>query len=164
MEKETFYKVFPKSKAPLDHLKLMIKVETEGVSNRVMDLVKLWDQKLVTLRREMNLNAIHKKMRTFADLEAVTTDFDAQSKRINKVEKEIGGLDRVLEAVNLLSETLQVKIQQMEESSKEVLIGKRNVNCLSCAGEPKDTTGVGSDGRLYRGLSNERDELSKSPD
>ena len=34
-----------------------------------------------------------------------------------------------------------------------MIIGKRNVNCLSCAKEPNRHHGSGNDGRIYRGLN-----------
>jgi len=39
------------------------------------------------------------------------------------------------------------------DRQKEVTIGKRNVNCLSCAKEPKSDNNIGKDGRIYRGVN-----------
>jgi len=41
---------------------------------------------------------------------------------------------------------------ELQEANKDVLIGKRNVNCLSC-GKGEHSVGAvqGRDGRVYRG-------------
>ena len=52
---EIFAKVFPMNKQPNEHLKSLIKVETESFNERVLNMVKLWDQKIANLRSELNI-------------------------------------------------------------------------------------------------------------
>ena len=62
--------------------------------------------------------------------------------------------------VGQLSEGTQNQINQIYDRQKEVLVGKRNVNCLSCAKEPGQKHGSGSDGRLYHGMQNKNKDGS----
>ena len=43
LDLETFAKVFPKDRQPQEHLKFLIKYETENFNDRIMNMVKLWD-------------------------------------------------------------------------------------------------------------------------
>ena len=44
------------------------------------------------------------------------------------------------------------RLDEIYDRQKEVIIGKRNTNCLSCAKEPPQKHGYGNDGRIYRGM------------
>ena len=38
-----FYKVFPSNRAPQDHLRTMVRTETEAFNQEIRNMVKLWD-------------------------------------------------------------------------------------------------------------------------
>ena len=71
LDLETFAKVFPKDKQPQEHLKFLIKYETETFNDRIMNMVKLWDQKISNLRSELNIQSIYRKLTTFPRKEEV---------------------------------------------------------------------------------------------
>lgn len=50
-----FYKVFPKEVPPQDTFKMMVRIHSEALTKRVIEMVKLWDQKIVNLRSELNI-------------------------------------------------------------------------------------------------------------
>jgi hypothetical protein len=62
MDISEFYKIFPKDQPVIEFIKDMIKVENNSIHKSIMDMVKLWDTKLVKLRSEMNIHAIVKKI------------------------------------------------------------------------------------------------------
>ena len=64
-------KVFPKSKEPSEHLKVLIKTETTNFNDRIMNMVKLWDQKISNLRNELNIKSIYRKLKTYTSKEEV---------------------------------------------------------------------------------------------
>ena len=49
------------------------------------------------------------------------------------------------------NEDILLKLHQVFDRQKEVVIGKRNINCLSCKEEPEKDTVPGFDGRVYKG-------------
>ena len=51
-----------------------------------------------------------------------------------------------------MNQGTQDQIDNIYTRQKEVLIGKRNVNCMSCSNEPNKGHGAGVDGRVYHGL------------
>ena len=38
-----FYKVFPTNRTPQDHLKTMVRAETDAFNQEIRNMVKLWD-------------------------------------------------------------------------------------------------------------------------
>ena len=71
LDNENFERVFPKNKQPQETLKTMIKNETESFNERVMNMIKLWDQKISNLRSELNIQSIYRKLGTFPRKEEV---------------------------------------------------------------------------------------------
>lgn len=57
-----------------------------------------------------------------------------------------------------MNDNVQGQIDAIYDRQKEVNIGLRNVNCLSCAIEPPKNHNHGNDGRLYKGLQTKRVE------
>lgn len=55
LDSEKFLRVFPADVPATDTLKNMIRVNSEQLSKRVFEMVKLWDQKIVNLRGELNI-------------------------------------------------------------------------------------------------------------
>ena len=62
-------------------------------------------------------------------------------------------------------------VLELQEANKDVLVGKRNLNCLSCGikdGQPQNipstqnSTFYGKDGRIYRGVSGNNPTLDMS--
>ena len=43
LESAAFYKVFPTNRTPQDHLRTMIRTETQAFSEEIRNMVKLWD-------------------------------------------------------------------------------------------------------------------------
>ena len=66
---ETFRKVFPEGKSPADHLRNMIKNETESFTVEIRNLVKFWDQKITNLRSELNLHGLYLRISKLAKTE-----------------------------------------------------------------------------------------------
>ena len=71
LDSDNFEKVFPKTKQPQETLKNMIRLETESFNERVMNMIKLWDQKISNLRSELNIQSIYRKLGTFPRKEEV---------------------------------------------------------------------------------------------
>ena len=46
---------------------------------------------------------------------------------------------------------MHTNLVELQEANKDVLLGKRKLNCLSCGTEKnKDSITVGQDGKVYR--------------
>ena len=64
----------------------------------------------------------------------------------------------LIEKFDRLNDGTKGKLDYIYERQKEVNIGKRNINCLSCSKEPSDQQMRGHDGRLYKGPSRQNEE------
>ena len=54
-----FYRAFPHGQAPIDFMKGLIKEQTDEITQRVFEMVKHWDIKLVTLRKDLNIQGVY---------------------------------------------------------------------------------------------------------
>ena len=85
LDTEVFLRVFPLSKSPQETIAALIKKETESFNERVLNMVKLWDQKIATLRSELNIKAIYKKLTKFIEAE----DFKKGVEDLRKADQQI---------------------------------------------------------------------------
>jgi len=92
LDRQRFERVFPSHRAPADHLKQMIKVETQQFNQEIRNMVKLWDQKISGLRSELNIHGIYRKMGKFAGKEELAADLRQVDKKHEKLEGEIARL------------------------------------------------------------------------
>ena len=63
----------------------MIKKETDSFNERVMNMIKLWDQKIANLRSELNIESIYRKLKTFPkkeDVQKMTDELKEQDEKI----------------------------------------------------------------------------------
>ena len=84
LDNETFAKAFPANKQPQEHLKNLIRGETESFNERVLNMIKLWDQKISNLRSELNIQSIYRKLGTFPRKEEV----DEKIQELHEVNKQ----------------------------------------------------------------------------
>ena len=62
----------------------MIRGETESFNERVLNMIKLWDQKISNLRSELNIQSIYRKLGTFPRKEEV----DEKIQELHEVNKQ----------------------------------------------------------------------------
>ena len=73
---EIFAKVFPMNKQPSEHLKSLRKQEAANFNDRIVNMIKLWDQKIANLRNELNIQGIYRKLEKFPKKEEVQEKID----------------------------------------------------------------------------------------
>lgn len=149
---ETFTRIFPSNKQPQEHLKNLIRSETESFNDRVLNMIKLWDQKISNLRSELNIQSIYRKLGTFPRKDEVDEKIQELHDINRQTDQNILQLKIMIGKVGQLTEGTQNQINSIYDRQKEVIIGKRNVNCLSCAKEPNNKHGSGRDGRIYQNM------------
>ena len=72
-----------------------------------------------------------------ADKEEVEEDLQKLDEKNIKVEEKINKLKEKLLGVGGANQDIEDRINELYDRQKEVMIGKRNVNCLSCSKEPR---------------------------
>ena len=71
-----FQRAFPPDQAPLDFLKGLIKTQTDTVTENIFNVVQGWDNKLVTLRRDIDVKGLYKRVANLAEKYLVDDQFD----------------------------------------------------------------------------------------
>ena len=74
----------------------------------------------------------------------------------DQLHQEMASLNDKFNRIGNTNKEIEDKIDYIYERQREVAIGKRNINCLSCSEEPDNVTLHGADGKVYRGSSAER--------
>lgn len=72
------HRIFPPSLEPKDVVKNFIKTDIDLMQKHILDMVKLWDAKLVKLRNEVNMHTIIKKIGDKAEAQDVRAEFEIQ--------------------------------------------------------------------------------------
>ena len=62
LDRNVYYEVFPRGKSPQEMISKMVKLSTEDFNERVLNMIKLWDQKISNLRSELNIKGLYRKM------------------------------------------------------------------------------------------------------
>ena len=86
-----------------------------------------------------------------ADKEEIEEDLHKLDEKNSKIEVKLEKLKEKLLGVGGSNQEIEDRINELYDRQKEVIIGKRNVNCLSCSKEPKYGHVQGSDGKIYKG-------------
>lgn len=133
---ETFRKVFPNVNSPAEHLRDMIKTETMSFTHEIRNLVKLWDSKITNLRSELNLHGLYRRISKLAKTEQMIEEFKLRDEKSGELKDQIEKLRGKLSNIGLSNQEIEEKISLIYDRQKEVNIGKRNINCLSCSVEP----------------------------
>lgn len=132
-----------------------MKSEIQESEDKLKNVMKSFDNRLVSFRKECDFDSLRSLIRSKAEATQVTSDLENH-------EFKIGTLDRNLVAIANDFQTFQKAINKMhlslvelQECNKEVLLGKKKLNCLSCGqGKEKELNQVinklGQDGRVYR--------------
>ena len=101
----------------------------------------------------LNIHGLYRKMGKMANKEELAEDMLQMDRKRGKVEDELAQLQDQLVDVDQANRKIEAKIDVIYDRQREVTIGKRNINCLSCAAEPEKTALQGRDGQVYRGVS-----------
>jgi uncharacterized coiled-coil DUF342 family protein len=66
----------------------------------------------------------------------VKNSFDAHKDRIDQIEQTFVDIINEVESINVQYISVMNQMAEIQQRQQEVLIGKRNINCLSCAADP----------------------------
>ena len=121
------------------------------------------DQRMNKIRHEFDMATLNKFISSKADEMSMAASFQVQDVRIATIDKNLVAIASDFETFQLAINRMHGVMIELQEASKEVMLGKRNLNCLSCGTKEGQTvTGAkappsyqqiwGKDGRVYRGI------------
>ena len=70
----------------------MIKGETDSFNESVLNMIKLWDQKICNLRSELNIESVYRKLRTLCKKEDLDKMIDELKQADTNLDSSIKGL------------------------------------------------------------------------
>ena len=111
LDAEIFHRLFPRETPPSDTLKQLVRVHAEALNKRVIEMVKLWDQKIVNLRGELNIQGIKKRLDRMALKEDLSFQMNDVAQQNEKVAKDIKALKQTLDARQNELESIYAKIE-----------------------------------------------------
>lgn len=91
----------------------MIRGETESFNERVLNMIKLWDQKISNLRSELNIQSIYRKLGTFPRKEEVDEKIQELHEVNKQTDNNILQLKMMIGKVGQLTEGTQNQINSI---------------------------------------------------
>ncbi len=98
-------------------------------------MVQLWDSKLAKMGRELNIGSVLRRISEKADVSSMNRGFEDANSRVDQVEQTFLKIIDEMEQINQQTQINAQHINEIASYQREVSIGKRNVNCLSCSPE-----------------------------
>ena len=113
------------------------------------------DQKVVSLRQDFDMSLLKKSIEKKANRADLSTMFEDHDYKLLTLDNNFLLLAQDLETFQKHLNKMQKSVQELQVVNKDVLLGKKTLNCLSCnKGEDKRGPVAhvqGQDGRLYWG-------------
>ena len=120
---------------PQQYFKTLISVQVSVLEKQIKDMVQLWDSKLAKMGRELNIGSVLKRINEKADVSTVNRGIEEANSRVDQVEQTFLKIIDEMEEINRSNQINTQHINEIASYQREVSIGKRNVNCLSCSPE-----------------------------
>ncbi|CAI2386723.1 unnamed protein product [Moneuplotes crassus] len=174
VSKEELLALLP-SEESKDVLKEEFKNEIAYFHKTIDELARAWDLKLVKLRKEIDMFSIKKEIGRRALTEDMKHDFHVIESKCAKMEHLVSNFSFEVDGFKDFVHKVTKSINELQEMNKDVLVGNKNINCLSCGREGKkftpsiptlpDRDGRGIyKGRASRGFSSKLEKSITDPD
>lgn len=109
------------------------------------------DAKFIRLRAEIDIHSIQRQLERKANEDSVRNDFSNHEFKIATLDRNIIRMASDFETFQLAINKLHSSIMELQEANRDVLLGKRTNNCLSCGkGGESGNQVMGRDGRMYK--------------
>lgn len=118
---------------------------------------------VISTRKQFNMQALMTKVDQKANDRDVTTIFEVQDVKINTLDNNCLLLAKDFQTFQKLINKIHQSVVELQEVNKDVLLGNKPANCLSCnrgaEGYASQHLVKGKDGQFYVGLSNQNKKL-----
>ena len=130
----------------------MCEEQADVIWLKLEEKLVVWDQRLLNIRQEFDRNEINRLIDTKANGEQVSNDFNNHEFKIAMLDKNIIAIASDFETFQNAINRMNSVVLELQDINKDVLVGKRNLNCLSCGNKDPGQHAVvhGKDGRVNR--------------
>lgn len=128
--------------------------KVNAVKEQFEELRMQVDHKIVSIRQEFDMSLLRKWVEKKADRTELSTMFDNHDYKLLTLDSNFLLLSQDFETFHKNMIKMQKHVQELRDVNKDVLLGGKAVNCLSC-NKAEDTRKdiKGKDGRLYWGTT-----------
>lgn len=130
--REDLEQLIPNEEILQEKMKYIVRDETDKLSDKVTDQFKVFDQKLVRLRSEIDVHSMQRQIDLKANEDSVKSDFSNHEFKISTLDRNIIRIAADFESFQHAFNKLHSAILELQEANRDVLLGKRTTNCLSC--------------------------------
>ena len=136
----------------------MIEESQEDTWTKLEEKLIIYDQRMISIRNEFDIVALNRFIAQKANKESVQSNFQNHEFKISTLDKNIVAIAQDFETFQTAINKMHSVVIELQEVNKDVIVGKRNLNCLSCGIKDGQSAGGaasninGKDGRIYRGL------------
>ena len=114
-------------------MKMIVKQENEDATAKVDVKMQNIDKRLVNMRNEFDMNKLQKMIKTKAETKEVSSlENDLRhllAETDNKQNLITTDFSLAVKAINKMNS----RLMELSDINRDVLIGKRNANCISCS-------------------------------
>jgi len=143
---------------PQEHADKLEHIQREKFAEMIAKITEFRmsiDSKMVSLRKEFDINFLKKSIEKKINTKEVHETMQQSEGKIKMLDSNIMLIAQDFERFQKIISKMHSNINELQEINKDVLLGKKNTNCLSC-NKGKDGFGntvnvKGKDGKLYFG-------------
>lgn len=95
-------------------------------------MVKSWDIKIVKLRNEIDISKIIREIHSKLDINQFKDESSKLEESLSNIEQAVVMLKMELNGANQAFNKIFNDVEDLKEINRNVLVGKKSVNCLSC--------------------------------
>ena len=91
-----------------------------------------WEQKLIKIRSDIDVEGINKRIHGKADSSIVDNDLQNHEFKISTLDTNVMALVGDITGINDALNQMHASLLELQDVNKDVLLGKKSINCLSC--------------------------------
>jgi hypothetical protein len=130
--KEEILQLIPNEEILQEKMKIVVRDEFEAYSAEFKKDLKSIDENLVKYKAQVNVHTIHRDIEKKANKEEVSNNLNNHEFKISTLDRNIIRMAADFETLQLALNKMHQAIVELQDANRDVLLGKRTTNCLSC--------------------------------
>ena len=102
------------------------------MNNEFEEIKRAVDAKVVKVRQEFDIGLLRRMIEKKAEVAEMQSNFELVDMKITTLDTNFMLLAQDFETFQKVMNKMHSNITELQEVNKDVLLGKKNVNCLSC--------------------------------
>ena len=132
VSKEEILQLIPNEEILQEKMKIVVREEFEAYSAEFKKDLKSIDENLVKYKAQVNVHTIHRDIEKKANKEEVSNNLNNHEFKISTLDRNIIRMAADFETLQLALNKMHQAIVELQDANRDVLLGKRTTNCLSC--------------------------------